>query len=167
MSCPRWSEREALSGAAVLSLEILGTRVLGPYYGVSIYLWSALITVTLAALSVGYAVGGRWADRGPRLGALAWMLGGAGIWVLFVPWLEAPLLRLADGAGLRAAVLIAAVVLFAPPLLLLGMVSPYAIRLKAGRLDEVGRTAGNLFAVSTVASVLSAVATGFWLVPAL
>ncbi len=53
-----------ISGAVVLAIEIVGTRVLGPFYGVSLFLWSALITVTLAALSVGYAVGGRWADRG-------------------------------------------------------------------------------------------------------
>ena len=54
----------AISGASVLALEILGTRVLGPFYGNSLFLWSALITVTLAALAIGYAVGGRWADKG-------------------------------------------------------------------------------------------------------
>ena len=54
----------AVSGAAVLSLELLGTRLLGPFYGVSLFLWSALISVTLAALAVGYALGGRQADRG-------------------------------------------------------------------------------------------------------
>ena len=53
------------SGASVLAIEILGTRILGPFYGVSLFLWSALITVTLAALSLGYAIGGRWADNGP------------------------------------------------------------------------------------------------------
>ena len=53
-----------VAGAAVLALEILGTRILGPFYGVSLFLWSALITVTLIALSVGYAVGGRWLRGG-------------------------------------------------------------------------------------------------------
>ena len=60
-----------VSGASVLALEILGTRILGPFYGVSLFLWSALITVTLAALSVGYVVGGRLADRGELEQALA------------------------------------------------------------------------------------------------
>jgi spermidine synthase len=157
----------SLSGAAVLALEILGTRVLGPYYGVSIYLWSALISVTLAALALGYAIGGRWADRGPRPARLALVLALAGLWVIAVPWLRGPLLAASGGLGLRAAVLVAATLLFLPPLALLGMVSPYAIRLAARRVDEVGRTAGDLFAVSTLASVAAALLTGFVLIPEL
>lgn len=157
----------SISGACILSLEILGTRVLGPYYGVSIYLWSALISITLAALAVGYAIGGRLADRGGAWGALAAMFAFAGVWVLAVPLLRSGVINAADGLGLRAAVLVAATVLFAPPLTALGMVSPTAIRLKAASLGEVGQTAGDLFALSTIASVLAAVATGFWLVPEL
>ena len=154
-----------VSGASVLAIEMLGTRILGPFYGVSLYLWSALISVTLAALSLGYSIGGRWADRGPTLGRFATILGAAGLWICLIPWLRSPILAAAEPLGLRTAVLIAATLLFFPPLALLGMVSPYAIRLKATRLETVGTTAGNLFAVSTIASVLSAVATGFLLIP--
>jgi len=154
-----------VSGASVLAIEMLGTRILGPFYGVSLYLWSALISVTLAALSVGYAFGGRWADRGPRLGRFCAVIGLAGVWILGIPWLRSPVLGAAEPAGLRSAVLITATVLFFPPLALLGMVSPYAIRLKATSLDVVGRTAGNLYAISTVASVAAAIATGFFLIP--
>jgi spermidine synthase len=157
----------SLSGAAVLALEILGTRVLAPFYGASLYLWSALISVTLAALATGYAAGGRWADRGPTGARLAAVLAMAGAWVLAVPLLRGPLLHVCEGLGLRTAVLVAATVLFFPPLALLGMVSPYAIRLAARNLDEVGRTAGDLFAVSTLASVVAALLTGFVLVPTL
>lgn len=154
-----------VSGAAVLAVELLGTRVLGPFYGVSLYLWTAQITVALLALSVGYAVGGRLADRGPRLERLCQVLLGAGAWLLVLPWLRDPVLRLSEPLGLRAAVLVASLLLFAPPLTLLGVVAPYAIRLRASSLDEVGRTAGNLYALSTVGSVLAALLTGFWLVP--
>jgi spermidine synthase len=156
-----------VSGASVLAIEILGTRILGPFYGVSLFLWSALITVTLAALSAGYAVGGWWADRGPTLRRLSSLLAGAGVWVLLVPLLRGPLLSLVEPLGLRAAVLLAAFFLFAPPLFLLGMVSPYAIRLKVAGLEEVGRTAGGLYAVSTLASVLAALVTGFFLIPSI
>ena len=155
----------SVSGAAVLAIEILGTRVLAPYYGSSLFLWSALISVTLAALSAGYAIGGWWADRGPRLARLGFLLAVAGAWMLIVPWLRRPVLELVDPLGLRLAVLIAALVLFAPPLLLLGMVSPYAIKLRARDLGEVGRAAGTIYAVGTVASVLAALATGFFLIP--
>jgi spermidine synthase len=155
----------SISGAAVLAIEILGTRILGPFYGVSLFLWSALITVTLAALSIGYAVGGRWADRGARIDRLGSVLALAGLWTVAIPWLRHPLLALTEPLGLRAAVLATSGVLFGPPLTLLGMVSPYAIRLRADRLEDVGRTAGNIFAVSTVASVASALVTGFILIP--
>src|SRR5215831_6232357 len=155
----------AVAGACVLVIEILGTRLLGPYYGTSLFLWSALISVTLAALSLGYAWGGRLADRAPRASALVWCLGLAGLWMLVVPWMRDPLLAMTERLGLRASVLLASFVLFFPPLTLLGMVSPYAIRLSASSLDRVGSTAGNLYAVSTVASVAGALLTGFWLVP--
>jgi len=154
-----------VSGASVLALEILGTRILGPFYGVSLFLWSALITVTLAALSLGYAIGGRWADAGPRVRRLSVLLLLAGLWVVVVPWLSRPVLVVAAPFGLRLAVLVAATILFFPPLTLLGMVSPYAIRLKASGIDVVGRTAGNLYAVSTVASVGAALLVGFFLIP--
>jgi len=154
-----------VAGAAVLAVELLGTRVLGPFYGVSLFLWSALITVTLLALSVGYAIGGRLADKGPSLARLCWLLLGAGAWLLLLPLLRAPVLAVAEPFGLRFAVLVAALLLFAPPLTLLGMVSPYAIRLRAAKLGEVGRTAGDLYALSTVGSVLAALLTGFVLIP--
>lgn len=157
----------AIGGASVLAIEILGTRVLGPFYGVSLYLWSALIAVTLVALSAGYWSGGRLADRGARMRTLGLFLAAAGCWLLLIPWLRAPLLRVAEPFGLRPAVLVASFILFAPPLTLLGMVSPYAIRLRAGSLGEVGRVAGDLYALSTASSVVSALATGFWLIPAL
>ncbi len=155
----------SVSGASVLAVEILGTRILGPFYGVSLYLWSALITVTLAALSVGYALGGRWADRGATVSRFGALLAGAGVWLLLVPWMQHPVLVIAEPLGLRLAVLAAALLLFFPPLMLLGMVSPYAIKLRTLSLDEVGRSAGNLYAISTVASVAAALLTGFFLVP--
>jgi spermidine synthase len=154
-----------VSGACVLAIEILGTRILGPFYGVSLFLWSALISVTLIALSIGYALGGRWADRGATFRRLAALLGGAGVWMLLVPWIRYPVLGVVETMGLRLAVLSAALILFAPPLVLLGMVAPYAIKLKTAALSEVGRSAGNLYAVSTVASVAAALATGFFLIP--
>ena len=152
-------------GAAVLALEILGTRVIAPFYGASLYLWSALITVTLAALSLGYALGGRYADRGVQLKRFATLILLAGLWVVVIPWIKSPLLGFTESLGLRAAVLVSAMVLFFPPLTLLGMVTPYALKMKADSLKVVGRTAGNLYAISTIASVVAALVTGFFLIP--
>ena len=157
----------SLSGGSVLVLEILGTRVLGPFYGVSLFLWSALIAVTLAALACGYALGGRWATRAPSGARLSLALVLAGLWVLGIPWLRDPVVHVCEVFGLRGAMLAAATLLFFPPLALLGVVSPYAIRLGSRTVDEVGRVSGDLFAVSTLASVAAAVMTGFYLIPTL
>ncbi len=156
----------AVAGAAVLAIELLGTRVLAPFYGSSLYLWAALITVTLLSLSLGYYLGGRWADRGATLPRLAALLAGAGLWLMLVPLFKQPVLLLLQPLGLRAAALLAALLLFAPSLTLLGMVTPCALKLKTRQLEQLGRTAGSLSALSTVASVLSALLTGYWLIPA-
>jgi spermidine synthase len=152
-------------GAAVLSVELLGTRVIAPFYGSSLYLWSALISVTLAALSLGYAIGGRLADKNASLSTFCLIIAAAGVWIACIPLLRSPVLIITESLGLRSAVLVTATLLFFPPLALLGMISPYAIRLKALTLGEVGRTAGNLYAVSTLASVAAALTTGFILIP--
>lgn len=154
-----------VSGGSVLAVELLGTRIIAPFYGSSLYLWSALISITLAALSVGYMLGGRWADRGVKLERFCAIIGLAGLWIILIPWLLTPALSLTEALGIRTAVLVTATVLFFPPLALLGMVSPYAIKLKVTGLDDVGRTAGDLYAISTVASVVAALATGFFLIP--
>lgn len=154
-----------VAGVSVLAVEILGTRILGPFYGVNLFLWSALISVTLIALSIGYLLGGRWADKGPKTDRLCYLMIGAGLWLLLLPVIKKPLMNLAEPLGLRLAVLTSALFLFAPPLTLLGMVSPYSIKLRTARLEEVGRTAGDLYAVSTVGSVVSALLTGFVLIP--
>src|SRR5207245_2475092 len=88
-------------------------------------------------------------------------------WVLAIPWIRGFVVHVASGWALRPAVLGSALLLFFPPLLLLGMVGPYAIRLATRSVDEVGRVSGDLFAISTLASVAAAVATGFVLIPTL
>lgn len=155
----------AVSGAAVLAVEILGTRILGPFYGVSLFLWSALIAVTLAALAAGYAVGGRWADRSPSRARFALLMVAAGAWLFALPVLRGPVIAAARPLGLRAAMLAASIMLFFPPLVVLGMVTPYAVKLRARSLAEVGRAAGDLYAVSTLASVAAVLLTGFVLIP--
>ena len=154
-----------LSGASILAIEVLGTRILGPFYGVTLYLWTALITVTLAALSLGYFIGGYFADKNARMSHISWLLTGSAVWVFAIPLLKIPLLRTSDIFGIRAAVLVAAIGLFFVPLTLMGMISPFAIRVRAGHLDEVGRCAGKLYAISTMGSVFSALSVGFFLIP--
>ncbi|MCU0639763.1 MAG: fused MFS/spermidine synthase [Candidatus Krumholzibacteria bacterium] len=155
----------SVSGASVLAVEILGTRIIGPFYGVDLFLWSALISVTLAALAAGYWLGGRWADRGPAMGRFSSLFVAAGLWLVLLPALRGTAMEIARPLPHRAELLSAAAMLFFPPLAVLGMVSPYALKLRVRSVGEVGRSAGNLYAVSTLASVGAALLVGFVLVP--
>lgn len=154
-----------MTGACVLVVEIAGARVVAPLYGSGLYSWSALISVTLAALSLGYWAGGRLADRRPEP---ALFFGGillAGLLVVAIPWVASTVLRITEPLDPRLGVLLSAVLLFFPPLALLGGVSPFAIRLARPPAGEVGGISGLVFAVSTVGSLIAALATGFVLIP--
>jgi spermidine synthase len=151
-------------GALVMVIEVLGSRVIGPLFGVSLFVWTALITVTLVALAGGYALGGVLADRRGTPGRLYALILAAGLLVLLVPLLKAPVLKACVPLGLRAGALVAATVLFGPALMLLGCVSPWVIRLAAREVRSLGRTVGVFYAISTAGSFLGTIGTGFVLV---
>lgn len=155
-------------GAALMAIEMLGSRFLAPQLGNSIFVWASLIGVILGALSVGYTLGGRLADRSPRLEGLAAILGSAGLLTWLLPWAARLLLpAIANwGLGAREGSLLAALVLFAPPALLLGMLSPWAIRLAIGEVEAAGRASGYLYALSTAGSIAGTLGTAFFLIPA-
>jgi MFS family permease len=153
-----------LTGGAVMVIELLGTRIIAPFYGVSLYVWSSLISVALIALAIGYFAGGRWADRAKRTG-LSLVISLAALCILLIPWITRPVLLVTDALGLRAGALVSALVLFSPSLILLGMVGPYAVKLATSRLKGVGASAGSIYAVSTLGSVVGTLLLGFFLFP--
>lgn len=155
----------SLCGAAVMEIEVLGARVVSPWFGVSLFVWTSLITVTLLALAAGYFLGGRLADWKGNLRTLAWVVGGAGLLLLAVPLLRAPVLQFAAKAGMRGGALLAAFTLFGLPLTLLGMVTPFVVKLFLLDMEQTGRTVGRLSALSTLGSFVGTVITGFWLIP--
>ena len=156
-----------LSGTALMALEIVGSRVLAPVFGTSLFVWGALITTFLAALAAGYAIGGRLADRRPEPALLSNVLLTAGALVIVLFAAPDAVLSAASGAPVpdRFRALLAAIVLFGPPSVLMGAVTPFAVRLAARELALVGSAAGRLSAVSTVGSILGAFATAFFLIP--
>lgn len=154
-----------VAGAIVMVLEILGTRIIGPVFGVGLYVWTALLTVTLAMLATGYYLGGLVADRRPLDRVLSQVLISAGAWIALVTWMRAPVLRMAVGLGMKLGPIVSALALFGSPLLALGMVVPIALRLMTVRVTEVGHNAGRLSALSTIGSLAGALLGGFYLVP--
>ena len=161
-----WLLRAAvlIGGAAVMVVEILGSRVLAPKFGTTLHVWSALITVTLAALAVGYAVGGRVADRRPGLGALMTVMACAGGTLLLSDLTARPILGAAYDAGMVSGTFMAATLLFLPTLFLLGMLSPMAVRAAANH-QHLGASVGNLYALSTVGSVAGSLLVSLLLIP--
>lgn len=152
-----------LSGFAVMAFEIVGARVLAPSFGSSIIVWTTLIGVILASLSVGYWYGGRLADWQQSFATLSLIILLAGLWIgllsLFSGAIVAWFQLLTD--NIFVAAVAAAVFLFAPPSILLGMVSPYAMKLRVQNLSTSGQTIGVLSACSSVGSIVGTFLAGF------
>jgi len=154
------------SGYFVMGLELLGGRLLAPYFGSSIYVWGAIITVFMLALSIGYLAGGRASLQAPSLRRLALILFAAAL-------TTAPILLYGDALLDRLSVavrdprfgsLTAAMLLFFVPTLISGMVSPYAVRLLVADLRGAGDRVGRLYFVSTFGSAAGTLLTSFYLV---
>ena len=158
-----------LAGAALLSLEIASSRVMAPYFGSSLFVWGALIGVVLAGLSVGYWLGGIVADRWGTPSLFVSVLVVSGLLVLAIPFVDEWILDqvVAWDPGPRLNPVVGTVAIFGAPSVVLGTVSPLAVKLLARSLERLGRTAGRLFAVSTAGSIAGTFATAFFLIPEL
>jgi len=171
-----------LSGAALMSLEMAGFRLMPPYFGDDIEVWGSIISVFLGGLALGAVAGGAWADRTPRLWKLGLILAVAGAAALLLPLYARPVMDHLSGKAaplpaewggdggvykppsLRWQALAAAVIMFGPLTLLLGMVSPYAARLFVFGMPRMGADVGRLYGVSTVGSILGTIGTAFYLI---
>jgi spermidine synthase len=158
-------------GAASLGTEIAAARLLAPWFGASTIVWANTIAIVLVALSVGYALGGRMADRTPLIDRLANVVLVAAVLLAVVPFVSGPFLHQAVRAvdQLSAATFVGSLVgvgvLVAVPLLLLGMVSPFAVRLRMDQVADAGRVTGRLYAISTVGSLFGTFLAALLLIP--
>jgi spermidine synthase len=156
-----------LCGAIVMVYEIVGSRMVAPHFGTSIFVWTSLIGIILASLSIGYWLGGKIADKKPTYANLAWIILFAAILIGFTTFIKEDvlgfILYLFDGMIMRT--LWGTIILFAPASILMGMVSPYAVRLKLKNINTSGSTVGNLYAISTVGSIFGTFLSGFFLIP--
>jgi spermidine synthase len=158
-------------GAASLGAEIAAARLLAPYFGASTVIWANTIATVLVALSAGYAIGGRLADRRADMRGLCLIVLAAGALLALVPFVADPFLRISVRAlgalsvGGFLGSLAAVLVLVAVPVLLLGTVAPYANRLSLGQVAEAGTVTGRLYAISTAGSLVGTFASALLLIP--
>jgi len=154
-----------ITGAVILILEILGTRIISPFYGSTIYVWSSLIAVTLVALAVGYFLGGWLADKIPKYSMIYYILSLTTLFILIIPVISKWVLKITNPLGASYGALVSSCILFAIPLVLLGMISPYAIKIRAHGLGNLGFTSGKLYGISTIGSCFGALLVTFYLIP--
>jgi spermidine synthase len=161
----------AVVGASSLGAEIAAARLLAPWFGASTIVWANTIATVLVALSAGYWIGGRLADRDPSLAGLSRVVLAAAAILAVVPFVAGPFLRVSVDAldrveaGAFVGSLVAVLLLVAAPVVLLGAVAPYAVRLSVRNVDEAGRVAGRLYAISTLGSLGGVFLSALALIP--
>lgn len=160
-----------LGGMTSLAVELAASRLLSPYFGSSLFIWAILIGMELVYLSIGYYVGGRLADRRPTATRLYSIVAIAAALIGIIPLIARPILTVSLkgfaslDVGAFVGSLLGTVLLFAAPVTLLGMVTPFAIRLEITKLDQAGNTAGLIYALSTVGSILGTFLPVFLFIP--
>ena len=160
-----------VAGVASLSLEMCAPRLLGPYFGTSLFVWANIIGFFLAYLALGYFLGGRVADRHPSPQLLSALTAIAALATGIIPFISRPVLEWSvsgmdtDNASVFYSSMVAVILLFAIPVTLLGFVSPFAVRLSVRRVGAAGRSAGGLYALSTAGSILGAFLPVLVLIP--
>jgi len=161
------------AGAGSLATEIGAARLLAPYYGSSTVVWANVIGLVLASLSVGYWAGGKVADRHPSARVLGLIVLAGAVLIAVVPFAAGPFLDLSVNgldqisAGAAIGSFVAVLALFAPPVVLLGMVAPFAVRLAIDDVREAGSVAGRLYALSTAGSLLGTFLSALVAIPAI
>jgi len=160
-----------VAGSASLGGEIAAARLLAPWFGDSTLIWANTIGVVLVALSVGYWLGGKLADRDPTLGRLAQILLAAAALFALLPFVAGPFLRVSVdaldhvSAGAFVGSLLAVLVLLAIPMVVIGTVSPYVVKLAISSVEEAGRVVGRLYAISTLGSLAGTFLSSLLLIP--
>ena len=162
-----------INGAAICALEITSSRVLAPYFGTSLPVWGSVMGVTMIALAIGYSWGGRIADKRPNLSALGYLTLIAGILATFSPLLAKVVLATTFNSLIDTNLiiiigsLIGMTLLFALPIMIMGMVSPYAVRIASSNIIDIGQTAGSLYSIATIGSIFGIFLPSFIMVPLL
>ncbi|OGP83353.1 MAG: hypothetical protein A2V87_09245 [Deltaproteobacteria bacterium RBG_16_58_17] len=153
-------------GAVVMSLEILSSNLMSPYFGGSIYIWGSIISSFMVHFSVGYVLGGHLSQSRPRISVLAAFLVAASLWVLMIPAMYKPVCEFISNriVDVRLGSLIAMNVIFFVPVSIMAMVSPYLIGIITAWRRQSGFTAGMVLFISTVGSFAGTNATAFYLI---
>lgn len=155
----------ALEGATVMAVELMAARMLAPYFGASLYVWVAVIGITLLSLALGYYAGGRLADKYPRRETIHWVFLISATLLLLMHVTSQRLTLALAGMDMRIAVVLVSLLLVLPPLLFLGMAPTMLIRYVTAEADRAGAAAGRVFAISSASGIVALPVMGFLVIP--
>jgi len=154
-----------LEGSAVMAGELIGAKMIGPFYGNSLYVWTSVLATTLGGLTVGYYTGGIISERHPLHKSLNTILLVSTILFAIMPWLSSFIMSATLNMSVQLGSLISCMIFIFPLLVCFGMVSPLIIRIISVKLGEVGKNAGTIYTVSTIGGIIMTFAMGFYLIP--
>lgn len=154
-----------IEGASLMGIELIGAKLVAPSYGNSIYVWAAVLSVTLAGLTLGYFGGGKLSVKEPTEKMLFNIIALAALAVIIMPFTGKMIMNATLGLDLRLGIILSCIIFLMPPLFLFGLVGPMVVRLSAKSADEIGKTAGRVYFISTMGGIIGTFGFGFYLIP--
>lgn len=154
-----------LEGASLMAIELIGAKLVAPYFGSSIYVWTSVFTTTLGGIALGYFLGGRLSTKENPEKILKTVLLFSAIYTAVLFPLSQWIMEGTIGLSIQLGSLISCLIVIFPVLLCFGMVSPLLIRILSDKKEEIGQKAGNVYTVSTFGGIIMTVLMGFYFIP--
>ncbi|MCB0704527.1 MAG: fused MFS/spermidine synthase [Saprospiraceae bacterium] len=155
-----------LEGGSVMACELIGAKILAPYFGTSLYVWAAALGLTLGGLMCGYFLGGLLSKRFPdQTRLLFYLLILAGLFTALMPVSSQWIMTYAIHLNLQLGAILSLLIFLAPPLIFMGMISPMVINLLNQKVKDAGNSAGNVYAISTFGGIIMTFLMGFYVIP--
>jgi spermidine synthase len=154
-----------IEGASVMSAELIGAKMLAPYFGSSLFVWATVMAVTLGGLALGYFTGGFFAEKNKNNNFLFFIVLSASIFTALMPISSKLILMLTVNLPLLTSIIITTILFLMPPVFLMGMVSPLIIERLSNNNNHAGKTSGNIYAISTLGGIIATFGMGFYIIP--
>lgn len=148
-----------------MAVELIGAKLIAPYYGNSLYVWAAVLSTTLGGLSIGYYTGGNISSKHPNIKTLIKIISVSALLVLAMPTVSGIVMEATLGLELRTGIVLSCILFLMPPLVAFGMVGPMVVRLLTDKVENVGRVAGTVYFTSTLGGIATTFLFGFYLIP--
>ena len=154
-----------VEGGSLMAVELVGAKLIAPYYGNSLYVWAAVLATTLGGLTLGYYTGGKISLKHATIKTLLKIVTVSAVLVLLMPTISGTVMSATLGLELRTGIVLSCMIFLMPPLMAFGMVGPMSVRLMTTTVENVGKVAGTVYFTSTVGGIFTTFLFGFYMIP--